>query len=247
MHTKAEVGKTITTRKGPAIVREITRISTGFQVVLEFPDGRLVSAKGSSLQAKYLHFPRPKTKFYEGAILETPKCGPVELLRVYPAPNRMSPKRADIRYLRTGTLQNVQVNNIENGKCRDCNQPTVYGVGYLGSYVKIPTRGKHNLYRRAYDLWCNMLKRAYHDTQERFYEDVSVDVRWHSFKNFWNSLEDLPGYEEWVESPGQVDLDKDKLSKGQRVYSKDTCCFISHRENMQYTKRAKRAPRNAGC
>lgn len=247
MNTKAEIGKEVVTRKGAALVKDILRTDKGWRVILEFPDGSLVTAKGSSLQGKYLNFPKPKSKFYEGAVLETPKCGPVEILRMYPAPNRNMPKRADIRYIKTGTLQNVQVNNIANGKCWDCNQPSVYGVGYLGSYVKIPQRGENNLYRRAYDLWCNMLKRAYHKTQARFYSDVVVDVRWHSFKNFWNSLEDLPGYEEWVVSPGCMELDKDKLSQGSRVYSKDTCCFLPHSENMKYTKRANRAPTNAGC
>lgn len=172
------------------------------------------------------------SKYAEGTIHQT-HCGPIEVLRFYPRTDKRSP-RADIRYLETGTLQNVQVGNIPGNKIWDCRKPSVYGVGYLDSYVSVPKRGCNSTYRRAYDLWCNMLKRAYHPSQERYYGDVEVDVRWHSFKNFWNSLEELPGYEDWVNQKyPRMSLDKDIRCPGSRVYSKETCSFVSHAENSR--------------
>ena len=89
----------------------------------------------------------------------------------------------------------------------------------------------NSIIRRAYDLWANMLKRCY-GKYKTCYEDCSVDKRWHSFKNFLNSLSELEGYELW-ERGEDVHLDKDIKGKGTRIYSKDTCMFVAASVNIK--------------
>ena len=84
--------------------------------------------------------------------------------------------------------------------------------------------------RRAYDLWANMLKRCY-QKYSGCYKNCRVDKRWHSFKNFLNSLPELPGYDAW-ERGENVHLDKDTRVKNNHLYSKDTCQFIPAHENV---------------
>lgn len=142
---------------------------------------------------------------------------------------RGSQTRVVIRFTATGSVRNVQANNISQGKVKDPAAPTVYGVGYIGSDLRIPQRGTSEV-RRVYDLWANMLKRAYGGFDPA-YTDVTVDTRWHSFTRFLNTLELIPGYDAWL-SGEDVHLDKDLRVKGSRAYGLDTCWFIPATQNL---------------
>ena len=77
-----------------------------------------------------------------------------------------------------------------------------------------------------YRTWENMLKRCYSDKfQERnpTYKGCSVSEEWERFSNFrgWMVLQDWEG----------KDLDKDLLFEGNKVYSVDTCVFVSRMVN----------------
>lgn len=142
-------------------------------------------------------------------------------------------QRAVVRFTATGWTCNVQTSNIIAGKVKDKRLPSVYGVGYLDTDIKIPQRG--SIIRRVYDLWANMLKRVYHDTNTRnweYYKDVTVDKRWHSFKHFLSTIVDVDGYLDW-EKDSSMHLDKDIKVKGNRVYCKDTCTFVTNTENSR--------------
>ena len=115
----------------------------------------------------------------------------------------------------------------------------VYGMGELGlmkdgSKPKTRTNGKHT---REYVLWSNMLKRCYSERYQKrkpTYKDCSVCDRWLVFANF---LEDLPlieNYELWRDNPNTgVSLDKDSKVKGNKVYSLNTCKFVSRSDNSK--------------
>ena len=172
-------------------------------------------------------------KYKVGEIIDTPK-GKIKILEYtagkrLPNNKRIHP-RATIRFVESGWVCNVQTTNISSGHIEDCRAKTVYGVGYLDTNIKIPMRG-NSIIRRAYDLWANMLKRCY-GKYKTCYEDCSVDKRWHSFKNFLNSLSELEGYELW-ERGEDVHLDKDIKGKGTRIYSKDTCMFVPASVNIK--------------
>lgn len=77
-----------------------------------------------------------------------------------------------------------------------------------------------------YACWRDMLKRAYAKSyyeKHATYQDVTVCEEWHRFSNFkcWMETQDWKGKQ----------LDKDILVDGNKVYSPETCCFISQRLN----------------
>lgn len=134
--------------------------------------------------------------------------------------------RAVIRFEESGYVANVQLSNIPAGKVKDRRERTVYGVGYIDWDVKIPTRSGA-LLRRIYDLWANMLRRCYHDNV-----GSTVDPRWHSFRNFFNSMESIPNFEAF-EAGEDVHLDKDTRVPGNTTYSESACVFLPAFENIQ--------------
>jgi len=170
-----------------------------------------------------------KTRYTEGSIHNTSK-GKIQVLEYIPGYREGGRKihpRATIKFLKTGTVINLSTPAIGTGHFCDCREPSVYGVGYIGSNIKIPNRGEY--IRRVYDLWANMLKRCYGEYKGQ-YKGCSVDKRWLNFTNFLNTIVDVPGYEMW-ERGEDVHLDKD-LS-GKRLYSRDTCQFISASDNVK--------------
>lgn len=175
----------------------------------------------------YIRSPRA-TKYDAGTIHSTPYGDAVVLERL-PREQGKQP-RVVIRFMRTGAVANVQTCNLVCGKVRDVRSPTVYGIGYLGSNLKIPERGAGEL-RDLYDLWANMLKRAY-GGYDAGYSDVTVDARWHSFTAFVNTVSEVEGFSAW-RADKSLHLDKDIKVPGNRAYSKDTCMFVSIADNCR--------------
>lgn len=175
-----------------------------------------------------------KAKYFAGEEYETP-CGKVKILEILPrlkGVSGRSNKRAVVRFVESGYTCNIQLSNLPTGKVKDRRQPTVYGVGYLDTDITIPQRGE-SIVRRIYDLWANMLKRCYGDRDSRnwsYYKDVTVDKRWHSFKQFMSTIHMVEGYELW-EKDSSMHLDKD-LS-GSQVYSLTTTKFMTNSENAR--------------
>lgn len=137
--------------------------------------------------------------------------------------------RAVIQFVETGTVIDIQTCNIKAGKFEDFMKPTVYGVGFMGSPIRIPDRGSNSIIRRIYDLWANMLKRAY-GNYKTSYVGCRVDPRWHNFTTFLNTIHEVEGYEDW-EKDSSMHLDKDIKKGNCGVYSRDHCKFVSATEN----------------
>jgi len=157
----------------------------------------------------------------------------LDILRTQKGVPGRSNRRAVIQFIESGWVANVQMSNIPLGKIKDKRKPTVYEVGYIDTNLTIPTRGSNAYIRRVYDLWANMLKRCYGDKDSRswnYYHDVTVDKRWHSFRQFLGTIYRVPGHSAW-EKDHSMHLDKD-LNKS-RVYCLDSCVFITSAENAR--------------
>lgn len=141
--------------------------------------------------------------------------------------NGLKSARAVIRFTATGYTCNVQLSNIPQNKIKDRRLPTVYGVGYLDMDITIPARGSGSIIRATYDLWANMLKRVY-GKYDVYYDNITVDKRWHSFKQFLNTIHNVKGYDKWLKD-SSMHLDKDR--SGSTVYSMTTCEFLSGSNN----------------
>lgn len=77
-----------------------------------------------------------------------------------------------------------------------------------------------------YTRWCNMIKRCYDKNtlkKRKSYDGCSVCDEWLTFSNFKKWMES----QEW----DGKHLDKDILTMGNKIYSPETCFFVSNRIN----------------
>jgi len=111
----------------------------------------------------------------------------------------------------------------------------VHGVGINDADYAVRPRGPDGkqLWCPYYRAWSGMLKRAYcpkFHARQPTYIGVTVCEEWHSFMAFraWMETQDWEGKQ----------LDKDIIAPGNKVYSPDTCVFVSPNLNTLLTDRA---------
>lgn len=126
-------------------------------------------------------------------------------------------------------------NNVRTGGIKPLNQPTVYGVGFVGEgkYVPLSYKNKQDwqeyIDERVYFFWVKMLQRTYGEDKpsNKTYKDCTVCPEWFNFQNFAEWALGQPYLRE-----DDACLDKDILVKGNRVYSPNTCCFLPNIVNI---------------
>ncbi|MEB7712350.1 hypothetical protein NGC32_06370 [Kluyvera cryocrescens] len=133
--------------------------------------------------------------------------------------------RVQVRYVDTGYQTTVSMRAITTGEVHDRYKPTVCGIGYVDDKLTIDKE----LRQKAYNVWHAMLKRCT-DPKNHNYNDVNIDPRWHSFKNFFEDIQELEGYDRWL-TEKYIALDKDIKVKGNRTYAKQFCKFVTVGEN----------------
>lgn len=124
---------------------------------------------------------------------------------------------------------------IKSGQILHPCDRNVYGIGYLGIGKYTYAENKHRS-----DCWRAMFKRCY-ETNGNYlsYSDIEVCEDWHNFQNFaeWYNNNYIEGF----------DLDKDLKSRsGAKVYSPDTCCFLSPKLNKQLSNVYATKPKKEG-
>lgn len=94
-----------------------------------------------------------------------------------------------------------------------------------------------------YSFWSDVMRRCLHQNfkdKQPEYADVSCDNRWLSFDSFMEDVSQLPNFDKIYLKPRWC-LDKDLLVRGNKIYGKDTVCFIPQQMNAMLTtsKRAR--------
>lgn len=138
-----------------------------------------------------------------------------------------------IKFLLTGYEMDIRDDYLGRDLL-DPYYPRIHGVACKGN---LPSRGE---YKMDYDRWIKMISRCYNpdDKDYPLYGGigVTVDSRWLCFENYYYDIHQLDGYSNYIESPRTYQLDKDMLQKDtpkeNRVYSKNTCKWISRRDNI---------------
>ncbi|PKR83552.1 hypothetical protein [Heyndrickxia camelliae] len=149
--------------------------------------------------------------------------------------NQSGNKKYKIRFLETGYERVVEKVEIERGKIKDKLAKSVFGIGILGNIKMVD-------YKREYSVWSGMLERCYNPPSDSYKsygaKGVKVCKRWHYFTNFIEDIKLIDGYDEQLFQKGKIFLDKDikQLNKqvGDRVYSPETCTFVSYDVNFKY-------------
>jgi len=107
----------------------------------------------------------------------------------------------------------------------------VYGVGVNDWEDSIWVNGKPI---KEYKLWSGVLQRCFYEKYKQnqpTYKDVTCSKDWLSMTKFVDDVSQMEGF-----GLSGWELDKDILQKGNKLYSKDTCCFVPHEVNSLLTK-----------
>lgn len=129
-----------------------------------------------------------------------------------------------------GTLiTNANYNSFLKGEIRNYNYKSVYGIGYYGY-------GKYTSKDKAYTCWFNMMTRCYNSKYletRPTYLQCSVCEEWHNYQHFAEWY-----HNNYYEIPNEtMCLDKDILRKRNKIYSPETCVFVTSLINSIFTKR----------
>ena len=97
---------------------------------------------------------------------------------------------------------------------------------------KFPTK-VNNIRVPAYEIWRHMVIRCWYTKYDGNlgYSDVKISDDWLDYSNFYEDVVNMVGYN----CSGFV-LDKDILSGEEKIYSKDTCCFVHSDINVALTR-----------
>ena len=134
--------------------------------------------------------------------------------------------------------------HFKNGECKNPFYPSVCGHGYLGvdKNGNVPkTRefkdGK-SVRTQEYHKWQNMLQRCFDNKLKEknpTYKDVTCCERWLCFANFLEDFEVLKQEYNWNVDE-KLQLDKDILHKGNKIYSLENCVLVPDYINFLFIK-----------
>lgn len=133
-----------------------------------------------------------------------------------------------------GYSYKISWKQIKVGTVHSPYAKTVYNVGYIGEgeyrpYIK---KGEESI---EYKIWNGLLRRNYDPytlNKKSWYRDCFVEEDLFNFQNFckWHN-------ENYYEVPNdRMELDKDILCKGNKIYSKDTMIYVPRRINILFTR-----------
>lgn len=132
------------------------------------------------------------------------------------------------------TKMNTQYASFIEGDIKNLYHPNVYNIGFLG--VGKHVAFEHGINTKKYDTWNNMLSRCYSPKiHQKYptYKQATLCHEWHNFQTFGDWYDD--NYYE-IENES-MELDKDILFKGNKLYSINTCIFVTSNINTLFTKR----------
>ena len=165
------------------------------------------------------------TKDCVGKVCKSKSSGDFKILKYNGTAN------VEIQFLKTGFETVARLGDIRNGEVKDPYSASVYGVGILGTKYLTTINGVNT---KEYDLWADMLRRCYSDgfkKQHPTYEGCKCSENFKSYEYFYEWCHKQIGFA--VEG---FELDKDLLTKGNKVYSESTCVFIPTEVNTLLTK-----------
>ena len=140
-------------------------------------------------------------------------------------------RNVEIQFVTTGYETVSRLGDIKNGYVKDPYLPSVYGIGVVGAKYPITISGRKT---KEYVIWCHMFERCYSDTYQKkypTYEGCEVSYNFLYYEYFYEWCNKQIGF-----SNKGWHLDKDLLTKGNKVYSESTCVFLPQEINLLLVK-----------
>ena len=138
----------------------------------------------------------------------------------------------------------TQYSNFKNGQCKNPFFPSVFGHGYLGvdKNSNVPKvsefKDGKSVATWEYLKWQSMLKRCFdnkYKEKKPTYKDITCCNRWLCFANFLEDFEILKQEYSWSKDE-KLNLDKDILYKGNKIYSLENCVLVPDYINFLFLK-----------
>lgn len=149
-------------------------------------------------------------------------------------------KSVIIRFLdEYGAEVHTTYHNCKRGTVKNPYFKSIYNIGCLGlkSDGTKPTTKVDGRHTKEYACWHRMMERCYSSAchlRKPSYLEATVCDRWLVFANFLEDLPKIKGYNLWIKAnPSQYVLDKDLHGNGSKIYSLETCCFVTVQENSK--------------
>lgn len=154
-----------------------------------------------------------------------------------------SKKIVRIRFMNTGYEYNVYLRAAIRGDVKD------YSVSYQDR--KSPSKESPNyddlIFKILKGRWKGMMDRCYNPNNYKYGEyggaGVTVCELWQTLEGYVNSIPSVRNYELFYNNPENYQLDKDYLQQNiptnQRVYSPETCIFLSNIDNANLSMKEK--------
>ena len=128
----------------------------------------------------------------------------------------------------------VLLSNVRKGNVKDDTISPLRNVNNLSYDEK-----EKFIINKLRTIWHSMINRCTNEHHKEYYAygniGIKIDPAWFDFDTFLNDCRNLPQYDKFYNDPYNYQLDKDYLQlnipKELRVYSKNTCLFISNRDN----------------
>lgn len=160
---------------------------------------------------------------YEGKVYHSNKYGDVEIVEY------INSSKVKIRFINTNHIKEEYLSSVRLGCVRDDSLPTTCGFGYID--IEGESIGRNMT--KEYQIWNNMINRCYNEkelSRNPTYKDCHVSEDWMYLSNFKEWCHQQIGFDQvgWH-------LDKDILSKDNKVYSEDTCVFVPSEINCAVT------------
>ena len=161
---------------------------------------------------------------YEGRVFKTNNYGDAVVLEY----NNVSD--VTIKFLNIGNIRKTATSELRKGEIRDNEAFPVYKVGVMD----IPNELKRGQpHPREYSIWNRVRQRCYNENIRYIttsYQEVEMSENFKKYSYFKEWCNKQIGFDQegWQ-------LDKDILSKDNKVYSEDTCCFVPPEINCAIT------------
>lgn len=152
---------------------------------------------------------------YEGKIFKSNNFGDFKVIEY------IDFKNVVIEFVETKFVTVTTTQQIRFGEVRDLLYPSVEGIGINDlEFTETHMQPRHPYYY----MWVNMLRRSHNVYSTYAYAGASCDKNWIYFSKFIEDISNIENHIKGVEDSWQ--LDKDILVKGNKHYSKETCCFV---------------------
>jgi len=132
-----------------------------------------------------------------------------------------------------GYISQGDYKEFKKGDIKSPYDKSLYNTGYLGEGKYICS--KNSKFSNQYIYWSLMIKRCYSEVLHKkrpTYIGCTVCDEWHNFQNFGKWYD-----ENYYKIEGcKMQLDKDILFKGNKIYSPENCVFVPSNINTLFIK-----------